>query len=509
MRKFPADQYEIFRYLSSCSDFTPVADIVTATGLDQTQVSAFSKIFGDQGLVEVSETRTREFSLRPAGSDAVASGFPERVVASAVHSNGGSVDIKELPQFSGLDPKAIGQSLRWLTGKGWGTKTGSTIKTEGPPPNEPGADEIFLGSMASSDVVTDSDLSASGIDPATVEKALELLKGRESWFVLKERTLRSLRLSKAGLELVSQGISPAEEIGQLTSEMLMSGSWRDAILRRYDVTLEAEKAVAGRIHPFMKIIDQTRKVFLEMGFDEVSSPYAESGFWDFDALFQPQDHPAREMQDTFFLSRPQRCSLPDPDLVARVRATHENGGDTGSVGWCYDWSEEKARQAVLRTHTTASTIRALASKPEGPRKVFCVGRVFRRETIDFKHLPVFFQVDGIIIDEKASFATLLGTLESFYRKMGFEKFQFRPAFFPYTEPSVEVFVWHEKKRDWIEMGGAGIFRPEVTVPLGCNCPVLAWGLGLERIAMFTYELNDIREIYLPDLKWLKEVPSCQ
>jgi phenylalanyl-tRNA synthetase alpha chain len=245
-----------------------------------------------------------------------------------------------------------------------------------------------------------------------------------------------------------------------------------------------------------------------MGFDEVESPYAESGFWDFDALFQPQDHPAREMQDTFFLERPCTCSLPSAELVSNVAATHENGGSTGSLGWGYKWGEEKAVQAVLRTHTTASTIRALSRNPEPARKVFCVGRVFRRETIDYKHLPVFFQVDGIIIDKKANFASLLGTLEAFYRKMGFEKFQFRPAFFPYTEPSVEVYVWHEKRRDWMEMGGAGIFRPEVTEPLGCDCPVMAWGLGLERIAIFRYGLNDIREIYMPDIKWLREVPAC-
>ncbi|MCK4777053.1 MAG: phenylalanine--tRNA ligase subunit alpha, partial [Actinomycetia bacterium] len=108
-------------------------------------------------------------------------------------------------------------------------------------------------------------------------------------------------------------------------------------------------------------------------------------------------------------------------------------------------------------------------------------------------------------DKKGSFATLLGTLEAFYNKMGFEKFEFRPAFFPYTEPSVEIFVWHKEKKDWFEMGGAGIFRPEVTLPLGCTDTVLAWGLGLERLAMFRYNLKDIREIYMSNIKWLESV----
>jgi phenylalanyl-tRNA synthetase alpha chain len=164
---------------------------------------------------------------------------------------------------------------------------------------------------------------------------------------------------------------------------------------------------------------------------------------------------------------------------------------------------------VLRTHTTATTVRALAADPNAPRKVFCVGKVFRRETVDYKHLPVFYQVDGIIIDKEASFASLLGTLEAFYRKMGFDKFQFRPAFFPYTEPSVEIFVYMEEKKDWVEMGGAGVFRPEVTEPFGCKVPVLAWGLGLERLAMFRYGLKDIRQIYISDLAWLKEAKLCR
>ena len=104
---------------------------------------------------------------------------------------------------------------------------------------------------------------------------------------------------------------------------------------------------------------------------------------------------------------------------------------------------------------------------------------------------------------------MLGTLEAFYRKMGFTKFQFRPAFFPYTEPSVEIFVWSEKKSDWVEMGGAGMFRPEVTEPLGCTSPVLAWGLGLERLAMFTYDLSSIGELYRARLSWLKGVDLCR
>src|SRR5262249_27561182 len=149
----------------------------------------------------------------------------------------------------------------------------------------------------------------------------------------------------------------------------------------------------AKAHPLRKIIEQTRTAYLEMGFTEVVSPMIESSFWNFDALFQPQDHPARDMQDTFYMDEPATTALPgDSALVDRVRRAHEDGGDTGSEGWGYKWSPERAKQIVLRTHTTASTIRALARHPEPPFKAFCVGWVCRNETMSYKHLPVFHQV---------------------------------------------------------------------------------------------------------------------
>jgi phenylalanyl-tRNA synthetase alpha chain len=284
------------------------------------------------------------------------------------------------------------------------------------------------------------------------------------------------------------------------------------------------------MHPLRKIIEETRHAFLEMGFEEVASPMVESAFWNFDALFQPQDHPARDMQDTFYMREPAEAPLPgEPHspavpagktgrkapgrdgpamwgIVEQVRRTHEDGWETGSEGWGYKWSPERSRQVVLRTHTTAATIRALAAHPNPPGKFFCVGWTYRNETISFKHLPVFHQVDGIIVDEEANLASLMGTLQEFYSKMGFGRVKFKPAFYPYTEPSVDVVVYMESRRKWLEMGGAGIFRPEVTLPLGCRWPVLAWGLGIERLAMLRFGLDDIRDLYGTNLDALQQVP---
>jgi phenylalanyl-tRNA synthetase alpha chain len=232
-----------------------------------------------------------------------------------------------------------------------------------------------------------------------------------------------------------------------------------------------------------------------MGFEEMDGSIIESCFWNFDALFQPQDHPARDLADTFYLvgERP----LPDQKLVQRVKKAHENG-------WKYNWSEKEAKKVVLRTHTTCLSARYLAAiRDKKPRKYFSVGRVFRNEATDYKHLAEFHQVEGIIVWENATFRDLLGVLKEFYKKLGFEKIRFRPSFFPYTEPSLEVEVFFEPRKQWLELGGAGVFRPEVSIPLANVYPVLAWGLSLERPLMLMLGLEDIRTFYRNDLDFLK------
>jgi phenylalanyl-tRNA synthetase alpha chain len=338
------------------------------------------------------------------------------------------------------------------------------------------------------------------------ERARKLLTNRPQVAKVKKRTERTVWLTAAGKVATAKRIL---ERNTLTPDDLESGAWREIKLRPYDVTLAARDVYPAKIHPLRKIIEQTRRAFLEMGFAEVVSPMIESAFWNFDALYQPQDHPARDMQDTFYMRDPAEAPLPDDKIVEPVRRTHENGWTTKSEGWGYKWSPEVSRQVVLRTHTTAATIRALAANPNPPGKFFCVGWTYRNETISFKHLPVFHQVDGIIVDEEANLASLMGTLQEFYSKMGFGRVKFKPAFYPYTEPSVDVVVYMESRKKWLEMGGAGIFRPEVTLPLGCNYPVLAWGLGIERLAMLRFGLSDIRDLYGTNLDALQQVPLCR
>lgn len=478
-------------------------------GLDQAKVSAVFVTRQGREL-EVEEKPYFEISV---GKKALEWGdsLPERRIIRTLLESGVALTIPEISEKSTLPGKDVGGSLKVLKDKGWISQAGKSLELTDSGRVAAGAEEgpdeqLFAAVVRAGRTLTDRELESLGLP---VKQALALLEERKGVLDVRERVERFATLSKAGREFVESGITPVKQVNLLTPEMLKDGSWRDVEFRPYDVTAAAEQSSPGKIHPLVSVFEKTRRVFLEMGFEETESGYVESSFWDFDALFQPQDHPARDMQDTFYVSKPAHTRLPDEELVRRVRDTHEGTGECESVGWRYKWSRTLSEKTVLRTHTTASTVRALAGRPQGPRKVFCVGPVFRRETVDYKHLPVFHQVDGIIIDEKATFANLLGTLEAFYRKMGFSKFQFRPAFFPYTEPSVEVFVWSDKKSDWVEMGGAGMFRPEVTEPLGCTSPVLAWGLGLERLAMFTYDLSSIGELYRARLSWLKGVDLCR
>jgi phenylalanyl-tRNA synthetase alpha chain len=263
----------------------------------------------------------------------------------------------------------------------------------------------------------------------------------------------------------------------------------------FDVDAPAKNAPIGKNHPITRITNRMKSIMAELGFQEMEGSIIESSFWNFDALFQPQDHPARELADTFYLQGESPLP-PDRKLLERVRKAHEEG-------WKYRWEPKEASKKVLRTHTTCLSARYLAQvKDKKPRKYFAIGRVFRNEATDYKHLAEFHQVEGIIAWENAKFTDLLGILKEFYGKLGFHKIRFRPSFFPYTEPSLEIEVFFEKRGQWLELGGAGIFRPEVSIPLAGIYPVLAWGLSLERPLMLLLELEDIREFYRNDLDFL-------
>lgn len=486
-----------------------VEDIARAADLDQAEVVGTARFGEERGWIRIHEQQVTEIALADNAAAWVRDGLPERRFLNAM-SGRRELPLRDAAALATNLGSALNEVLKWGGARGWLEKReGSVFVTEKGEVESaaPTDDERALTWILANGAASLETLDSQGIDSKAV---VANLGHRGNVARVRSRTRRHVELTDVGRAFLASGdYDLRRQQNQLSPDDIATGRWRLIDLRPYDVSLDSDRVVPVKPHPFRRILERARHAFLEMGFEEAVSPMVDSSFWVFDALFQPQDHPARDMQDTFYVARPATGELPDDSLVERVRATHENGWTTGSVGWGYNWSRDRARRMVLRTHTTATTIRALAQNPEPPRKVFAVGRVFRNEAISYKHLPEFNQVDGIVIDKEANLTTLLGMLQEFYRKMGFEKVKFKPSFFPYTEPSAEVFVFMPARQTWIEMGGAGIFRPEVTRPFGCTCPVLAWGLGLERLAMKIYELDDIRRLYWTDLDWLEEVPLCQ
>ncbi len=335
------------------------------------------------------------------------------------------------------------------------------------------------------------------------QKTLEELKHRKEFISVEEQKITHITLTPLGQQLATLDLS-GEVVNRLTPKMLASGSWKDQQFRSYDVEINVPRRYPGKKHFENEAIEYIKSIWLEMGFQEMTGNYVQSAFWDLDALFVPQDHPAREMQDTFYLEGKAQL----PDLWKKIKEVHETGADTGSTGWRYTFLKEETEQVLLRTHTTVLSAQTLAKlkKQDLPAKFFAVGKVFRNEALDWKHLFEFYQVDGIVVDPNANLKHLKGYLTQFYKKMGYEKVRMRPAHFPYTEPSLEVDVFHPIKKEWVELGGAGIFRPEVVKPLlGFDCPVLAWGQGMGRIISEYWNIADIRDLNKNDLKQIREM----
>ena len=318
-----------------------------------------------------------------------------------------------------------------------------------------------------------------------------------------------IELTELGRELSKIKID-TDVIESLTQEIIKNKEWEKKKFRAYDITSELPQIYRGKRHFVNQGINYMKRIWLDMGFREMTGELVQTAFWNMDTLFVPQDHPAREMQDTFYVGTKEKIlqgKIPEK-LSKIIKEVHENGWTTGSKGWGGKWDIEKSKEVLLRTHTTALSSRTISKlkKEDLPIKYFAIGKVFRNEALDWKHLFELQQVEGIVVDPDANLRNLLGYLKEFAKKMGYPEVKFRPSFFPYTEPSVEGFIWNEQKKQWVEVIAAGIFRPEVTKALlGFECPILAWGPGMERILVNYYKITDIREMYKNDIKQLREI----
>ena len=489
---------KLLKELEANPEATP-EEVAKNAGMDIKSVMSAAGSLASKDIIEVEKEVQKTYSLTEDGLEYAEKGLPERRILDVL-ADKKQIQMKDLADETGVDKKETNIAIGWLRRKNWAEIDKGMVNI-----TEFGKDFV---SQLDVDEKTLNYLktNADGVKLFTDDlmNGVKKLASRKNILNIKKETSHSFKILPKGEAILKEGFTIQEQATQLTHQQLKDGEWKSLEYHPYDINAEAPIAFAGKKHPLRVIIDEIRDIFLDMGFVEDKGEYVESAFWNFDSLFQPQDHAAREMQDTFYLKNPLTCDLPDDDLVKLTAETHETGADTGSIGWKYDWSEDIARQSVLRTHTTGISTKHLFEH-EPPIKMFSVGRVFRRETFDYKHLPEFHQVEGLVCGEGISYQNLLGVLKEFYKKLGFEV-RFRPAYFPYTYLSTETEIYLEEKESWIELGGAGMFRPEVLKPLGINQPALAFGLGIERLAMIRYDVEDIRMLYKSDIKWLRELP---
>lgn len=475
--------------LADSSKVWSLSDILTACDWQDQAIAVGAGLgIAEKGYAEVSETVTTEVKLGAQGQLALSEGLLEARLWDWFKSTP-KPSMANLQQS--FERHEAGPGIGLLKKLGVTMDGGSfNCANESDVTETISARQEFLSKLPAVIAEVDHDL-------------LNHFKNRRNFVEFFDTTTRTWMLTAEGAQLDSSSLIETTMINEITPELLQSEAWKDADYRRFDVTLESATPRTGRSHPMQSLIERIRHIFLEMGFSEIVEDYVQTAGWNMDALFIPQDHPAREMQDTFYLDNPQAIPLPE-EVMDKWSDIHRTGGDTGSTGWGGEFSKKTSQKGLLRTHTTVNTIQYLAENPNQPCRMFAVDRVFRKEAIDRTHLPEFHQIEGIIMEEGANLQMLVTTLKTFYAKMGYPEVRVRPAYFPYTEPSLEIEVkWRGK---WLELGGAGIFRPEVTEPLGIKHPVLAWGMGLERLAMLVLGLDDIRQLYISDLEWLRNQP---
>ncbi|RDW93898.1 phenylalanine--tRNA ligase subunit alpha [Aspergillus mulundensis] len=467
-------------------------------------------------MVEYETFNSEALIVTKEGEDVAANGSHEARVYQAVLAAMEGLKIKELPEVVGKENAQLGQGSAFK--KGWIKKDKDVLR-------------------AAADTIVD--------DTQNDVKKIQRGETVSDANVLKELKKRRLVLPKKVITFkITKGPKYAKELVKeetdLTADMLQNGSWKTATFKPYNFKAMGAATPSGAFHPLNKVKQEFRSIFFEMGFEEMpTNRFVETGFWNFDALFVPQQHPARDLQDTFYISDPLTADRPreDPEndphrpkpvlkstgeekkldyqeYWENVRQVHENG-KYGSIGYRYPWSADESLRLVLRTHTTSIStymLHKLAANPR-PARYFSIDRVFRNEAVDATHLAEFHQIEGVIADFDLTLGGLIGFMEVFFAKMGIHKLRFKPAYNPYTEPSMEIFGYHDGLGKWVEIGNSGMFRPEMLEPMGLpkDMRVYGWGLSLERPTMIKYAVSNIRELlgHKVDLNFIETNPAVR
>ncbi len=504
MAELRTQEQQVLCALDSMGGTATVEQLIQACGIQDTAIMRNALTLQEKNFVAIHAKIQNIIKLTPEGETYSKGGLPERNLILATADLGGTADLQVATKKANLAPEFIQIALGWIIRKKWATYTPQNntlhiteeLLHQTTIPED--CDETFLKHLSTKHQAAQEDLSPE------LQKATEQLKKRKL-LTIEPKTTRTLQITEEGKKAVSEAKIATQEITQLSPEMIITGKWHTAKLQKYNIEAPVAKTWPGKKHPYLQFLDEVRAKLVQLGFQEMTGNAVETSFFNFDALYVPQDHPAREDSDIYYVNYPKSGRIPDEAIVQQVKETHENGWKTGSIGWGYKYSLEAAQRLLLRGHGTCLSARTLeAGKFEIPSKHFSIARVYRPEITDKTHLSEFNQVEGIIIDENLNLKDLLGVLGKFAMEIaGADKIRFKPDYFPFTEPSVELSAYKEGY-GWVEFGGSGIFRPEVTLPLGVKEPVIAWGLGVDRLFMMRAGIEDIRMIFSQDLGWLRK-----
>ncbi len=502
MAELRENEIRILAALDKLDGKASAEQLMLEVELPDAAVMRAALILQEKNLVNVHAKPETKIKLTPEGEIHAQNGLPERRVINAVIALGGKATLKQAVNEAGLEPQFTQIALGWTQRKKWATfdsKTGTLQVLSAP---KEGSDEKLLNSLCGKEEISTDKLSQE------LQAAVDMLKKRKA-IMVEDKTARILELTKTGKQAAEEGaltvMMGKKEVTQLTPELIITGNWRNVTLQKYNIEAPVANVWPGKKHPYLSFLDEVRAKLVTLGFKEMTGTSVETAFFNFDALYTPQDHPARELDGIYMVKNPEYGDIGAYAKAAeKVKAAHENGGTAGSTGWGYKYSLQEARRLILRGHGTCLSARTMINKNLSiPSKHFSIARVYRPEVVDKTHLSEFNQVEGIVVDEKLNLRDLLGVLGKFAKEIaGADKIRFKPDYFPFTEPSVELSAYKEGF-GWVEFGGSGIFRPEVTEPLGVKVPVIAWGLGVDRLFMMRAGMDDIRCIFSQNLDWLR------
>ncbi|MFQ3620734.1 MAG: phenylalanine--tRNA ligase subunit alpha [Spirochaetales bacterium] len=456
----------------------------------------FSWLLAKGLLEEVSRSSLRFFELTELGREWAEKGSPEERILNYVQRQGPAT-LPDIANALQMDPKDVGSAFGSLSKEG---VVALNADKQVVVKDLSRAQKVGSLRKVLEQARQRGQLEEAVLNPEELSLVQGMSKKRgasDSPFKTVERDVVTYRLKPevAPLqeEVKRRGLT-GEEVGALTPEMLERKTWKQVTFRKYNIKAPPTRVIIGRTNAYCDFLRSVKDKLCSLGFEEFDGPLVETEFWNSDALFMPQFHSARDIHDVYYVKEPTHAKEIEQPYLDQVAASHEHGFTTGSRGWNYAFDRDFTRRLILRSQGTVLSAKQLP-KAKVPGKYFGIVRCFRYDQVDATHLSDFYQTEGIVIGESVNLKTHLGFLRMFAEEIaGATEVKYVPGYFPFTEPSIEVHIKHPVL-GWFELGGSGIFRPEVTEPLGVHVPVLAWGIGIDRMALMHLGLNDLRELF--------------